>query len=136
MYPLLQDKILSRWKKPGYYVAFVLTVEGEKIGSVSFDIYDFLKKGKDNYIILDTWNFFIAEEWQKKNLGKYFLKRILPIVKNYYFQKYGFTVAQVIIETNTAPEFYEKIVPHLGYKYEKVNMVLAGELVSYFFINM
>jgi GNAT superfamily N-acetyltransferase len=136
MYPLLEKKVLSRWFEAGYHISFVLLLGGRKIGGVSFDIYDFLKKGEDNYIILDTWNFFIAPEWQKKSCGKYLLRKIIPEIKDYYLREYGFKVAQVIIETNTAPVFYEKVVPCLGYPFSRTEMTVAGERVVYFFVNV
>ncbi len=136
MYPFLLKKTLSRWKEEEYYVSFVLLAEGKKVGGVSFDIYDFLKKGEGNYIILDTWDFFIIEGWQGKDLGGYMLKEILPLIKDYYLREYGFTVAQVIIESNTAPMFYERIVPQTGFQYVKAEMNLLGDKVTYFFINM
>lgn len=136
MYPFLEKKVLSRWYEAGYHIAFALMLDGQKIGAVSFDIYDFLKKGRDNYIILDTWNFFVKPEWQGKSCGRYLLERIVPMVKDYYLENYDFRVVQIIIESNTAPEFYEKVLPKLGYDYKKIEMTVIGEDIVYYFLNV
>jgi hypothetical protein len=46
MYPYLSLDVLEKWDEGDYYVAFVLEKDGEKIGGISFDIYDFLYRGK------------------------------------------------------------------------------------------
>ena len=138
VYSHLSRETMLRWINGDFYKAFILgnDEENQKIGGVSFDIYDFLNNGKGGKIILDTDIFFVDPEYQGKGYGRYVLEKIFSLVKELYYRENGLNVVAVLIESNTASGFYKKVLDSMGYSYQDLSQEIAGTEIRYLLVDI
>ena len=135
MYPHLSEEIIKKWHSGGYHATFLLTDNGEKVGGIYFEVCEFLNEGRGRRVILDVRALFVEAEYRGLGLGKKLLLETIPLVKEYYFNEYELTVAQIIIETNTRAEFYRGALSDGGEDFvELETQTPIGEKIYYFFL--